>query len=233
MIKLSKRLSICVKAVKKYKRIADVGTDHALVPAYLIENDLADFVIASDINLGPLQQGETTLKKLGYVNDINTKIKLVQAAGISHLTHCNLVDAIIIAGMGGDLISSIISDNMSIAKSVKKMVLQANSKIKNLRTFLYQNSFEIVNEHIIKEDGKFYEILEVVPSTIKVNYSNIDLTYGPILSKNKSSIFIEKWSGIAKKKEDILANINSNTDLFEKLKIELSEIKKIVGYINE
>ncbi len=219
---------MCANAVDKFDSVADIGTDHALVPSYIIKNNRAKYVIASDISLGPLEQGRKTLEKNGQLDLIGKNIFLIQASGLSSITSDLKIDAAIIAGMGGELIISIIKQDLEIAKSLKKIVLQANTNIARLRRFLYSYNFKIINEEIIKENGKYYEMIEVTYFEKKLEFEESDIIFGPFLSKKKSDIFIEKWSKIYQKNSIIISKVQKDLNTISAIKKENALIEKIL-----
>ncbi len=219
---------MCANAVDKFDSVADIGTDHALVPSYIIKNNRAKYVIASDISLGPLEQGRKTLEKNGQLDLIGKNIFLIQASGLSSITSDLKIDVAIIAGMGGELIISIIKQDLEIAKSLKKIVLQANTNIARLRRFLYSYNFKIINEEIIKENGKYYEMIEVTYFEKKLEFEESDIIFGPFLSKKKSDVFIEKWSKIYQKNSIIISKVQKDLNTISAIKKENALIEKIL-----
>lgn len=137
------------------RKIADIGTDHAYIPIYLIENSLAEYIIASDVKKGPLSIASENIKEHKLLNKIETRL----GSGLSVLKN-NEVDTVIIAGMGGQLISEIIQADIDIAKNVN-LTLQPMNAQYELRKYLIENGFTIVSEDISVEGFKVYNILNV------------------------------------------------------------------------
>ncbi len=135
------------------KKIADIGTDHAYIPIYMIENSLADYFIAADIRKGPVSIANENIIKHNLPDKIETRL----GSGLSVLKKYE-ADTIIIAGMGGQLISEIIDSDIEIAKSAK-LTLQPMNAQYELRKYLIKNGFTILNEDIAVEGFKVYNIL--------------------------------------------------------------------------
>ena len=114
MITIDNRLRVCSEMVNGSGIVCDVGTDHAYLPAYLIENKICDYALASDINDGPLSFAEQTVKKYKFED----RIKLVKSDGLDKIPSENVSD-IIIAGMGGETIVSIL-ENVQWIKNLRK-----------------------------------------------------------------------------------------------------------------
>lgn len=145
----------CIIGRTSGKKIADIGTDHAYIPIHLIENKLCEFVIASDVRQGPADIARMNIEKHG----LDDKIEVRLGSGLSVLKSGE-VDTIIIAGMGGQLISEIIETDVNIAKSCS-LVLQPMNAQYELRKFLIKNGFTITGETIAVEGFKVYNIMNV------------------------------------------------------------------------
>ena len=150
---ITPRLEAIIKHVSG-KKIADIGTDHAYIPIYLIENSLAGYVIASDINKGPLLIAGDNIKNHNLTGKIETRL----GGGLSVLKE-NEADTIIIAGMGGILISKIIDADIETAKK-SNLILQPMNAQYELRKYLLSHDFKITNEDIAVEGFKVYNIIE-------------------------------------------------------------------------
>lgn len=153
-MKLTDRLLKIASLVSKGKKIADIGTDHGYIPVYLLKNNYIDFAILADVNKGPLENA----KKEVYTNNLDAKVSLRLGSGIEVLKEGE-VDEIIIAGMGGILISELLKANIKVANSVDKLILQPMQAQKELRKYLLSNGYEITDEALVKEDFRIYEII--------------------------------------------------------------------------
>lgn len=132
-------------------KIADIGTDHAYIPIFLMENYLADKIIATDINKGPLNVARENIDKKGL--NIETRL----GGGLS-VIGAGEVDEIIIAGMGGILISEILDNDIDTAKK-SRLVLQPMNAQYELRKYLLSHGFRIISEDIAVEGFKVYNII--------------------------------------------------------------------------
>lgn len=145
----------CIIEHVKGNTVADIGTDHAYVPVRLIEDGRAKRVIASDIRTGPVEAARRTVEKHG----MSEKIEIRKGGGISVIEE-NEADVIIIAGMGGALISDIINENIKTAENAT-LVLQPMNNQYELRKYLHANGFSIIEEDIAVEGFKVYNIMVV------------------------------------------------------------------------
>ncbi|MBQ7793347.1 MAG: SAM-dependent methyltransferase [Clostridia bacterium] len=134
--------------------VADVGTDHAYIPVQLIKNNRAERVIATDMNKGPLSAARHNTEE----NGVSDKVELRLGDGLSPLG-VGECDVIVIAGMGGELISTILSEGDKVAKSAEMLLLQPMNSQELLRGFLIKNGYEIIDEDIEVEGFKVYNLI--------------------------------------------------------------------------
>ena len=222
---LSLRLKACLDSLYPLQTVADIGTDHAYLPCIGILTKQIKHAIAADIGKGPLKYAELTINRY----QLSKQVELRLGAGLSVLSPGE-VEGIVIAGMGGKLIESILEEDSSLTKSFKRLILQPNIDPHLVRKWLKNNSFQIVEEKIISEDQKYYEIIVAEPTTEIINYTEEDLEYGPILRKNPNDqIFREKWEKKLTKIEEILKSLPKNNPRFEIFEKKRKEIKEVLN----
>ena len=153
-IKLTPRLQCVADCIKKCQLLADIGTDHAYIPIYAVKKGIATNAIASDVVKGPLQIATDNIKSHGLENQISPRLAdgLKSAEG---------ADVIVIAGMGGKLICTILENSMEIAKNADYLVIQPMTCSYELRKFLHENGFSITEEKLAREEDKIYNIMVV------------------------------------------------------------------------
>ena len=209
------RIKELVKFIDGFKCLADVGCDHGylIVEALKIYN--LDEAIAIDNKKGPLNQAMENIKNY----DFSHKVKFSLSSGIKEISQNT--DVVVIAGMGGMLISDILNDDL---KNVKRLVLQPNRDVKEVRLKVSSLGFKIVDEKIVFENDKYYEIIVCDKVDKIINYSNEEYEFGPVLLKDKNEIFIKKWKNELEKLENIKRNNNVNCELDNKIE----RIEKII-----
>lgn len=153
-LELSPRLLKVAKAVPHCAVLADIGTDHAYIPVFLVLNGIAESAVASDIAKGPAKRAENNIKSHG----LSDKISVVVGNGLEKIKKA---DVIVIAGMGGNMICDILKGNEAIAKSASCIILQPMTCVYDVRKFLFENGYTIVFEDLAREDNKIYNILTV------------------------------------------------------------------------
>lgn len=149
---ITPRLECILKYVTE-RTVADIGTDHAYIPIKLIKDGTCDKVIASDIKSGPAEAAKRHIKKYGFSSLIDVRI----GAGLDPIK-INEAAQIIIAGMGGEMIINILTQNEEKARSAK-LILQPMNAQYELRKFLHKNNYTINAEDIAVEEKKVYNIL--------------------------------------------------------------------------
>lgn len=167
MIHLSKRLQCIVDFISENTIIADIGTDHGLLPCHLIQRKIAKRVIATDISEPSLNK--TVLLANQY--KLRASIQCRVGDGLSTLRPYE-VDTVVIAGMGGVLISDIIDNSPSVAESVLTFVLQPMTADVELRQYLFLRGFAIEDERLVYDMGKFYHTMKVAKKPVSVKYDN-------------------------------------------------------------
>lgn len=155
-MKLSARLEKIVGLVDKGVRLADIGTDHAYIPIELLKSGKIDFAILSDINKGPLENARKEIRRQGLADKTDLRL----GSGLEVLENGE-VDQVIIAGMGGILIADLIEKKLGLCKSLDKMILQPMQAQEDLRSYLDKRGFSIIDEYLVREDFRIYEIMEV------------------------------------------------------------------------
>ena len=154
LFSLDSRLSLCASFVRDGVKIADIGTDHAYLPIWLLLNGKIESALACDINEGPLNSGKADV--LRY--DLSDKITLRLSDGLENVEECE-ADDIIIAGMGGELISRILSDCSWAKNKEKRFILQPMTKCEVLIKWLYESGFEIIEQKACECDKKHYTVM--------------------------------------------------------------------------
>jgi tRNA (adenine22-N1)-methyltransferase len=133
---------------------ADIGTDHAYLPASLVLSGAATAAVASDVRQGPLDRAAATLERYGVAD----KITLTLADGLDGIEEYK-PDVVAICGMGGDLMSEIISRSEYVRSPAVSLVLQPMSMADRLRAFLCGAGFCICAEGVAEDDGKLYQCM--------------------------------------------------------------------------
>lgn len=157
MIHLSPRLAMVASMAKDGQPLADIGTDHAYVPAYLVLSGRIPSAIAADLRPGPLQRAEETVAKY----HLEDKVTLQLSDGFQSLAP-GCLHNFILAGMGGNLITDIFLRSPWVKEVGNHFVLQPQSHQEDLREYLFQNGFSILREELCEDTGRIYVAMEVI-----------------------------------------------------------------------
>ncbi|EGQ27674.1 MULTISPECIES: tRNA (adenine(22)-N(1))-methyltransferase TrmK [Sporosarcina] len=184
---LSKRLAMVARFVPKNTVLADIGSDHAYLPCYLMNKGVIQRAIAGEVVKGPFESAKRNVQANGFADRIEVRL----ANGLLAIEDADEVETVTIAGMGGTLITSILEAGKERLRHVKRIIAQPNLHAIAIRQWAIENGFQLVDEEILEEDGKIYEILVLERGSAE--YSPTDLLLGPILRQKSSPVFRAKW----------------------------------------
>ncbi|EOU1755528.1 TPA: tRNA (adenine(22)-N(1))-methyltransferase [Clostridium perfringens] len=229
-MELSKRLKRIAEHVDKCESVADIGTDHGYIPIYLVKEGICEKAIASDINKGPIEKAKVNVAFEGVSN----KIKCLLGPGLNPLK-VGEVNGVILAGMGGNLTRDILLADMEKVKKYDFIILQPAQNPEVLREFLYKNDYEIIDEDLIKDEGRFYELFKVKyneNSEKLVFEDELEYEVSPLLREKNHTLFKEFIEEKINRCETILSFIKEDTEAAKKRKSDLEEkINKLKGML--
>ena len=175
-MKLSKRLQVVASFIPDNSSLLDVGCDHALLDIYLIQTKKNIKIIASDINPNPLKIAKDNLIKYNLLD----KIELKQMNGIKEIPE--KIDTIVIAGMGGILITNILQKEK--LTNIKNIILAPNNDFPIVRKHLNKLGYKIIKEQLVIDNQKTYLVLKYQKGKEKINYY-----FGTLSNKNLETIY--------------------------------------------
>lgn len=224
---LSQRLARVGSHVPQDARLADIGSDHAYLPVALMLKNKITFAVAGEVVKGPFQSAEKQVRKSGLTDQIVVRL----ADGLDAIEETDRINAITIAGMGGTLIRSILEAGKQHGRinGSERLILQPNVGEKTLREWLVENEYTIIEEEILAENKKIYEII-VAEKQEPVSYGDRELFFGPHLLKEKNDVFIQKWQREIAGKERVLAQLEKAE---EKPLEKVAEIQTQLAWIKE
>ena len=189
--KIPKRMFAIAALVEHSGVLADVGCYHAYISINLLENGKADRIIASDLREGPLNIAKENIKLAGFEEKIETRL----CPGLDGF-EAGEVDTVLISGMGGMLVKEILSEGIKVVEAADTLILEPQSDLRVVRAYLRKIGFEIVEEDMLKESGKYYQIIKAVKAEAgQVSENEIVLMaedeFGPALIKKKHPVLKE------------------------------------------
>ncbi|MBR0414251.1 MAG: SAM-dependent methyltransferase [Clostridia bacterium] len=155
MVVLTPRLQAVADFVQKGSVVADIGTDHAYIPAYLLQSGKITKAFACDIRNGPLENARQTIS-----NNRLSGVTFVLSNGLKAMEG-EVFDTVIIAGMGGEMIAEILEQSTWCRHEKYHFILQPMTKADVLRHYLYAKGYTISEETFAEEKDKLYSIFSV------------------------------------------------------------------------
>lgn len=219
-VQLDNRLMALAKLVRKNKKFADIGTDHAYLPVFLVEKGVICKAIAADLRKGPFDNARETV----VAHNLTENIELRLSDGLDNFKE-NEVQEIAVAGMGGLLISEFINRTNWLKNKEIHLILQPMTHIEDLRKALFDNGFIIDNEVVAKDGDKLYIVISAYFYGDKTDYTDLDLIVGrlPLNNDELSREYLNKI--FVKYKKKLLALKNAQK--------ECADLEKIVGELSK
>jgi tRNA (adenine22-N1)-methyltransferase len=243
MLRLSKRLETIANGVPEGSRLADIGSDHALLPVYLAQQKHIIKAVAGEVNEGPFQAASKQVREAGLEAIIDVRhgngLEVVAAGEI---------DVITIAGMGGTLIADILEAGKHKLANVSLLILQPNVGEYNVRSWLLNNHWVLRDEQILEEDGKIYEVLTAAPVKL-VKTSNEELyqerqlpnrmtvnrdmllRLGPFLLHKPEAAWFRKWQSELDKLDMIMQRLALSA--LPESRVKERELQQEIDWIRE
>jgi tRNA (adenine22-N1)-methyltransferase len=249
MVVLSKRLEKIAENVPHGSKLADIGSDHALLPVFLAQQGKITSAVAGELNPGPYAAAVRQVGEAG-LHDI---IAVRQGDGLE-VIEPGEVNVIAIAGMGGQLIVQILSQGISKLDHVTRLVLQPNVGEEAVRRGLVLNGWFLTREYILQEDCKTYEVLaaERLQDANNLNDTLYETKYvagmsiqsdrlfamGPYLLEQADPIWIRKWEDELVKLQRIVEQLSQSQQTYaidrqQAIQHEIAEIKEVLACLQK
>ncbi len=231
-VKLSPRLQLIANKVLIGSFIADIGTDHAYIPIYLIQNGIALYAIASDVRHGPVDKANENVKKYQLEGKVDVRL----GYGLEKILK-DEVDTVIIAGMGGTLISEVLSAATPILKRINRLILQPMTGQDEVRKWLADNRFIILDEELVSEGEKIYNVIVAEHGEERIE-KEVFYHIGKSLIAKKDPLLERLISGKIREMKNIIRQLeDKNSDnAYNKLvmcKEQLSELEELAKQIKK
>ncbi|MGN1442797.1 MAG: tRNA (adenine(22)-N(1))-methyltransferase [Acutalibacteraceae bacterium] len=219
-IRLDSRLACVASLVKKSDCVIDVGTDHAYLPAFLLQNKVCQSAYACDVKKGPLENARETIKNCG----LEKKIETVLSDGLDSVTpqkNC----CVVLAGMGGILISEILMRAKWLLDESIQIVAQPMSHAEQVRKFFFENGFEITEEKTVADSRHVYLALTAVYTGERTEYTEGQLYYGKLFENEGETthLYLKRQYDRLKKRYDAICSDENYQEEILTLKAILNE----------
>lgn len=209
-MRLSERLTRIAGFVPKGLVVADIGTDHAMLPIYLVLEGISPRAIACDLYLGPLESAKANV----FLYKLANKIEIRQGDGLQPLDPGEAA-VIVIAGMGGAKIIDILEASPAVLDGVLRMVLQPQGGAGIVRKWLFEHNWQIIDEDLVLENDNYYEIIiseplaDIKAATMeKPSRKELELLeIGPRLVEKKHPLLVPLLQEKIKLAENVLKSL--------------------------
>ena len=237
--RIPKRMLAIANLVDNSKVLADVGCDHAYISINLLENGKVERIIASDLREGPLNIAKDNIKLEGFEERIETRL----CAGLCGY-EAGEVDTILISGMGGMLVKEILSESIDVVRRADTLILEPQSDLRVVRAYLKDIGFEIIDEDMLSEGGKYYQIMKAVKSKERMEVCEdigamAENEFGPILIKKKHPVLLEflkkrknHYERLLQNKSFLTSQSATDNDRIAIIENELNMVKEALIRIN-
>jgi tRNA (adenine22-N1)-methyltransferase len=227
-LELPLRLAAIARFIPPYSRVADIGTDHAKLPQYLVKTNRSPRVIATELNEKPYREACRQV----LVSEPGGRIEVRKGDGLEALRPGE-VDLVVIAGLGGNTMVKMLACAREILAGISRLVLQPMTDAGNLRLWLLQNGWRLADEELVKEEEKFYVIIVAEPGEGRME-DEILLEIGPLLVKKCSPLLLEYLEKVKGDYQRVLSGLARSRSIhsIEKAIEITSRLKKIIEVIN-
>lgn len=212
MIRLSKRLAAIASLVPKDTNLLDIGCDHGLLEIYLWQNERCNKYISSDVNESALNNAKENILKY----KANSKIETRLGNGLSVINSSDMIDTVVISGMGAHTIIGILKYQIDKFK-IDTLIIQSNTKLEFLRKEITKLGYYIDSELIVEDNKKIYVIIRFKKGYKK--YNKKELYFGPKLMKENSELF-QEYKRIELEKLNIRKKLVPKRDIILRYKIK-------------
>ncbi len=179
---LSNRLQTIAKLVPYNSIVADIGTDHGYLPIALVKNQQVTKAYAMDINEGPLMKARENIRSYG----LDGQVIALKSPGLEDLPED--VNVVVIAGMGGVLISNILETSKEKLGNIETLILSPHLDIPHVRRTVHELGFMIAEEYMVMDQEKYYTLLKCEQGNER--YSMLEYEYGKKLMEAGSDTFL-------------------------------------------
>lgn len=218
--------------------LCDIGCDHGFVSIELVRKRICHHIIAADVRTGPLQRAEEHIREAGLEGRIETRL----SDGLDKIGKGE-ADGFLAAGMGGRLIMHIIEDSLDKIREMDFMILQPQSELGAVRSFLREQGLTVVREDMVQEEGKFYpamlvqtgpeqkdlyrELRRQFPETDPEKLMTAADQYGPGLILEKNRVLLDYINWWEARQLAILPAVKEHGERLKEVREELERISLV------
>ena len=212
----NKRIEAISQLIDNDESVIDIGCDHGFLAKMLRTKGNNKLIICSDNKIGPLNNARNNL--IGYDN-----IHFELTDGVDNID--TVCDVCVLAGMGHNTVISIIENNESYFRNCKKIIIQVNSVVAQMRQYLSNNKFQIIDECMVY-DYKYYQIMVVKSGQQQLN--ELQIEFGPVLLEKKGDVFLQCYQKQLSHFQSLLSTLPENHPDRSQLSKKIEQIKSVL-----
>ena len=212
----NKRIEAISQLIDNDESVIDIGCDHGFLAKMLRIKGNNKLIICSDNKIGPLNNARNNL--IGYDN-INFEL----TDGVDNID--TVCDVCVLAGMGHNTVISIIENNENYFRNCKKIIIQVNSVVAQMRQYLSNHKFQIIDECMVY-DYKYYQIMVVKTGQQQLN--ELQIEFGPVLLENKGEVFLQCYQKQLSHFQSLLSTLPENHPDRNQLSKKIEQIKSVL-----
>ncbi len=182
--RLSKRLSAVAKMVDQGSYLADIGSDHAQLPIYLLEQGVISYAEAVENKTGPFVRMKGNITSYGYSSRVHCSL----SDGLDELDEG--ADCVALCGIGGLLTCAILERGRDKLSHVDTIILDPHRDLREVRLRVSGLGYHLEDEEMVYEDKVYYTVMKWRKGAPNKPYTAAELTLGPVLLKKRSEVFL-------------------------------------------
>ena len=230
MVSLPLRLQKVADLIPTMQTVADIGTDHALLPIYLVQSGRSQKVIAVDVNRGPYETARGRVKALGLEDRIDVRLGDGTAVLRPHEA-----SVLVAAGIGGRSLVGIFERDCGVINTLNYLVLNPMTHLQLVRKWLIENGWLFVDEDLVFEQGRYYQVIAAKPGTNQDKFlTPLELQIGPVLLKKRHPLLKEYLASLLKRYSRAVNSMkrSSDQDVHDKVKRLNNLMEAIDSFLN-
>lgn len=212
----NKRIEAISQLIDNDESVIDIGCDHGFLAKMLRTKGNNKLIICSDNKIGPLNNARNNL--IGYDN-----IHFELTDGVDNID--TVCDVCVLAGMGHNTVISIIENNENYFRNCKKIIIQVNSVVAQMRQYLSNHKFQIIDECMVY-DYKYYQIMVVKTGQQQLN--ELQIEFGPVLLEKKGEVFLQCYQKQLSHFQSLLSSLPENHPDRSQLSKKIEQIKSVL-----
>lgn len=212
----NKRIEAISQLIDNDESVIDIGCDHGFLAKMLRIKGNNKLIICSDNKIGPLNNARNNL--IGYDN-----IYFELTDGVDNID--TVCDVCVLAGMGHNTVISIIENNENYFRNCKKIIIQVNSVVGQMRQYLSNHKFQIIDECMVY-DYKYYQIMVVKSGQQQLN--ELQIEFGPVLLEKKGEVFLQCYQKQLNHFQSLLSTLPENHPDRSQLSKKIEQIKSVL-----